>query len=190
MPNPTIFFDVAEAALGCICGSMETLAERSDLSDYPGCPCRAYVSPVSPPFDACCDNCDSGTSKGQLTVHVEEIFPTDNFPSRSAVIHPCKATSYAALIVVTVARCSPQMKEGGNPPTEDAIALAARNLAIDRMAVIDGLTCCLPDLPPPGKRRRRVQLINVRNLSENECLAFEARAYVDAGIACSCTEVS
>lgn len=183
--NPEVIYQAAEFILGCVCGRMSEISQ--DLDNYSGCPCRAYVSPGSPAFDDCCDSCSGDEAGGQLTVHVEDVFTSDNFPSRTTVIFPCRPASYVGTFVVTVARCVPTMDEKGDPPTPQEMDAASRKIMIDQQAVLDALSCCLPDFPPAGKRKRRASLAGFRVIPESGgCMGFEVRINVDLGAICSC----
>lgn len=187
MSTPTAFFDVAQLALDCVCTSMDEVAEL--VEGYNGCPCRAYVSAGSPAFDNCCTACDDSDNHGQLTVQLGDVFQSDNFPTTSTFIHPCKAASWVAQIIVTVARCDPSQDEQGTPPTDAELSASAEQLAIDLWAVVRGLTCCLTAEAVPGKSKRRVALANVGNTTipgEGGCVGIEVRAFVEIGSVCGC----
>lgn len=190
MSSPTAFHDAAVLALDCICTQMD--AVTLELESYPGCPCRAYVSPGEPTFDNCCKKCRDG-GHGQLTVYVQDVFPSDSFPSPGAFIHPCKAATHVALLVATVARCTPSQDERGRPPTPEELSANAELLSTDLHAVIKGLTCCLTAEAVPGKTKRRVQIANAGTTTvpaEGGCAAIEVRAYVEVGPVCGCPQGS
>ncbi len=185
MSQATAFFDVAQSALDCICAQMDDIAV--DDETYPGCPCWSYVSAGEPSIDCCDTKCDGG---GMLTVHVEDVFPSDNFPLPISTFEPCKAGTWVAVLVVTLSRCTPSQDDQGNVDT-DGIAASARLLAIDQYAALTALGCCLVNDPPPGKQKRRVLIQDSRSLvSEGGCASVEIRAAVEAGRACSCTSGS
>lgn len=187
MSQATIFYDVAEAARSCVCLAMESLAE--DDAEYPGCPCLSFVSAGEPMIDCCTE--DECGSEGMLSVHIESIFPSDNFPDPFGSFAPCKAGTWVAAIVVTVARCAPTVDEDGNPATPEEMSANALLLSIDQWAVVTGLSCCLVADAPSGKRKRRVQIGESRPLvSEGGCASFEVRAFVEAGQVCGCPEGS
>lgn len=183
----TIFFDVAQAALDCVCAQMAELA--ADDSEYAGCPCLSFVSAGEPGIECCVE--DECGQEGMLAVHVESVFPSDVFPNPTAEHQPCKAAVWVASIVVTVARCAPTMDENGNlfPPAD--ITANGLVMAKDQWAVVTALSCCLPaDVTGLGaKRKRRVMIGESRPLvSEGGCASFEVRAFVEAGNVCACPE--
>jgi hypothetical protein len=193
--NATSFYDVARLALDCVCDKMDSLTEElAEEGITYGCPCRAYVSPSAPVFDDCCDwRCTEGESHGQLSVYINDTYPSDNFPSPSGFIFPCKPAVHVVSLVITVARCAPTMDEQGVPPPVEEIEAAAQIGAIDMWAVTTALQCCVPDNPPPGKTKRRVQITSAGTASVPEqggCAAIEIRAFVEAGVVCGCPSES
>jgi hypothetical protein len=122
-----------------------------------------------------------------LVAHVENVYPSDNFPEPSDGFEPCKASTWVVALVITVARCAPTMDEEGNPAEPTELTANARLLAIDTYAALTALGCCLVDDPPPGKRKRRVQVQGARPVTTSGgCAAVEVRALVEAGQVCSC----
>lgn len=185
MTQSSAFFDVAQMALDCICTTMQTI--ETDIVGY-DCPCRSYVSPGEPAFDNCCQECGQ-TNHGQLTVHIQDVFPTDTFPTPSAFIFPCAPAVLVAQLVVTVARCTPSPDEQGNPPSPEDLSANAELLATDLYAAYIGLTCCLTQQAVPGKSKRRVQIANAgitATPTEGGCAGIELRAYVEVGARCAC----
>lgn len=186
MSAATIIYDLASAALSCVCEAMADIADED--ASYPGCPssCFTYVSAGEPVVDCCASDCDD--PGGMLTTHVESVFPSDNFPNPSAGFAPCKAATWVAVLVVTVARCVDTLDEQGNPQgTPDDWSDSARLLAIDQYAALTALSCCLVADPVPGKTTRRVQIIESRPVTTSGgCAAVEVRAFVDAGRVCAC----
>lgn len=123
-----------------------------------------------------------------LVAHVENVYPSDAFPSPAEGFEPCKASTWVAALVVTVARCAPTMDEEGNGPEPDELTANARLLAIDTYAALTALGCCLVDDPPPGKRKRRVQVQGARPVTTSGgCAAVEVRALVEVGQVCGCS---
>lgn len=184
MTTPTAFFDVAQSALDCVCAQMDLLSGTE--VGYAGCPCYVFVSAGEPAIDCCSTGC-TGPDAGMLTVHVEEAFPSDNFPSRSEGFEPCKAATWVASIVVTAARCAPTMDENGNPAAAADLSDNALLMAIDQYAILTALGCCLVNDPPGNKRIRRVQITGSRPLvSEGGCASVEVRAAVEVGSVCAC----
>lgn len=189
MTAPTAFYDVAEIVLDCVCEQMTTV--KDTIPTYGGCPCLVYVSPGEPAFDACCRPCD-GSAHGQLTVQIEDVFPSANFPSGEQFLFPCKAAAWVVSVRIIVARCIPTMDEQGriDPAAQSA---AAEMLATDLYAVLQALTCCVTADAVPGKTKRRVSISAVGNVeipSEGGCGGIEVRAAIEAGPVCGCPEGS
>lgn len=183
----TEFFDVAQLALDCVCAAMD--AAVVDIPGY-SCPCVAFVSAGEPALDCCDINCGN-TLGGQLTVHWENIFPSDNFPSPSGGFDPCKASSWVANLVVTSARCAPTMDEQGTPAPPDAMTANARLMAVDAWAIMTALSCCVVNEPVAGKRKRRISIIGSTALvTGGGCAAVEVRAAVEVSQVCSCGPVA
>lgn len=194
-PDPLAFYNVASIALECVCQQMNAIRERQEAESspaaYPGCPCHAFVALAAPPHDYCCTECEGG-GDGQLTVHVSNIFESENFPTPAPKIHPCKSTLWVATITVTIVRCSKVFEsERGDPPTdEEAEAEAAVGL-MDRWAALQALTCCLPTvgMPVGSRRRRKVQIASSLPISDDGgCAGSITTALVDAGFICGCEE--
>lgn len=179
---PLRFFDVAELVLECVCERMTVLA--GEVEGYPGCSCLQYVSAGEPAIDCCVHGAECEDS-GVLTVHLEDVFASDNFPARTAGFEPCKAASWVAAVVVTASRCAPMMDAEGNPAPAEELTANARLMAIDQYAILTALGCCVVTQGPAAKRVRRVQITGTRALlSDGGCAAIEVRALVDAGVVC------
>lgn len=189
MTAPSAFYDVAELVLDCVCEKMDSLKDEDPT--YAGCPCVTYVSPGEPAFDTCCQSCD-GSAHGQLTVQIEDVFPSDNFPSGGQFAFPCKPASWVVQVKVVVARCVPTIDEQGHidPAAQSEAALL---LATDLYAALQAITCCVPAQPVPGKTKRRVSISTAGNttlIPEGGCGGVEVRAFIEAGPVCGCVDGS
>lgn len=183
MSDPSQFFDTLESVLSCVCQTMDDLAATDET--YEGCPCVQFVSPGEPVID-CCTECD--TADGRVSVHLENIYLSDVFPEAAGTYEPCKAATWVASIVVTVARC---ISQEGDAPTVEALEAAARTQALDAYAIMTALGCCLVSDAPPGKRKRRVQVVGSNPLpEEGACAGLEVRANVETGVLCNCQDGS
>lgn len=179
--EPSAFYDVLASVLSCVCEQMEDVAANDQT--YPGCPCIQYVSPGEPTIDCCSDDC--GEDAGRLTVHMEDVFPSDVFPGAATSYEPCKAATWAVAVVVTVARCVQQGQD--LQPNPDDLEAAARVQAIDAFAVMTALGCCVVGDAPAGKRKRRVVISGSTPITEEGgCVGTEIRALVEAGPICAC----
>lgn len=183
---PTGLYDVAQTVLDCVCSAMDDLTGQEDIPAGYACPCLTYVSAGEPSLDCCTNDCSPG---GMLTVHLESVYPSDNFPFPSEGFAPCKAAAWVAVLVVTASRCAPTVDEQGNTASPEALSASARLMAIDQYAVLTALSCCLVAEPVPGKRKRRVKISESQPLvSEGGCAAIEIRALVEVGQVCACPE--
>lgn len=181
--NATGFFDVLDTALQCVCDQMEEIAVAD--ATYPGCPCVVFVSAGEPVIE-CCTSCSQ--ANGRLTVHLEDVFASDNFPDATATYEPCKAQTWVAAIVVTIARC---LDLGDSEPEPQDIAAAARIQAMDAYAVTSALGCCLVSSGVGNKRKRRVLVTGASPLTEQGgCMGLEVRALVECGTLCACSQDS
>jgi hypothetical protein len=82
--------------------------------------------------DPCCaDTTADGTPcEGQLTVRVEDIYPTGEFPDPRADAIPVCGTSWAVRLEVAVVRCALSIDDHGRPPAmAEEMAVAERALA-------------------------------------------------------------
>lgn len=191
MTSPTAFYDVAQTVLDCVCDQMTSLAGEAGVPVGYDCPCFRYVSAGEPAIDCCSVECDG--ADGMLTVHVDDIFPSDDFPVRALLFEPCKAATWVASIVVTAARCAPSMDEQGNPATAEALSANALLMAVDQYAILTALGCCVvADVEGIShKRKRRVRIgISTPQVSEGGCASVEVRAFVEVGSICNCPEGS
>lgn len=191
MTDALAFHSVAELVLTCACAQMDALAADPPVGlEYPGCPCRQYVSPGPPAWEACCDHCGDDVG-GQLTVHVVDAFEFIEFPNRSTIVHPCRGTRWAVDLIVTVVRCGPQMDESGRDPSADSLTTAAEVGHADLWAIMQALSCCVVDDAPFGRRKRSVLITGMRPVGEQGgCVGFEVAATVEVGGVCTCVESS
>jgi hypothetical protein len=188
--NPTAIYDVAATVLDCVCDAMNAQTGEAGVPDGYACPCFAYISAGEPAIDCCSAECAEG-SDGMLTVHVEDVFPSDNFPVRALLFEPCKAATWVASVVVTAARCAPSMDKHGNPVPVGELSANALLMAVDQYAILTALGCCVVGDPPGIKRKRRVQISgSVPQVSEGGCASVEVRALIEIGNVCNCPEGS
>lgn len=186
--NPLALYDIAQTALLCICDAMDSFVGEEGVPDGYGCPCLQHVSAGEPSVDCCVESDCFG---GMLATWIENVFPSDSFPSQTATFDPCKAQVWVATLVVTVARCAPGMDSNGNPASIEDLSAAGAVMAIDQAAVLQGLSCCLVADAPTGKRRRRVLIGESRPFTqEGGCVGFEVRAAVEVSSLCGCPEGS
>lgn len=184
MSQETAFFDVLQTTLDCVCSSMNAIAAEDPTA--PGCPCLAYVSVGEPVVECCDENCDG--PGGMLTVHRDNVYPSDNFPLALGTFEPCKAATWVVSLVVTATRCVPSLDEQGMAKgTPEEWTADARIQALDEYAILTALGCCLVDSPPANKRKRRVRILQSTPLvTEGGCAGIEVRALVEAGQVCNC----
>lgn len=93
---------------------------------------------------------------GQLTVHVQRLYPSDRFPTirQTGPFNrgQCGEMTVAE-VVVTILRCQPQPDDAGHVPRHEDMDEAGRLDFQDRWAVRRGVVCCFqPDDPQqPGQ---------------------------------------
>lgn len=179
---------LAETVLACVCSTLEATA--AEITDQPGCPCRACVVPGPPAWDGCADPCGPQDGHGgQLTVHVARIYPTASFPAEDRTLlgsRGCAMPATAVDLVVTLLRCAPTVDEHGCPPTCEELAAAARIVHVDTASVYNALLCCLPST---GTRRRGPQFVmGAHRVLEVQggCMGIEQRVTVELP-GCGCT---
>lgn len=184
--DPEAVQHAADVLLGCVCAELETVAAR--VQGQPGCPCVACVHPGAPAWDYCCDCQPEGQTGGQLTVSVEQIYPTTRFPEPANATHRClpAGTGLAADLVVTLLRCAPTVDSRGNPPSCDVLSRTARIVHVDMLTVYTAATCCFPEAL--GSRRPRQILVRDHRAvgPDGGCVGSELRLAVDLGAPCGC----
>lgn len=169
---------IAELIRDCVCAALDQATEEID--GYPGCPCRSCVVAGVPAWEDCQDPC-SGEAGGQLTVHLERMYPSSRFPEEDRQVRgtpgcPQVATT-AAEFVVTVLRCAPMGTADGCPPTCEELEETARTVHVDASVVYSALLCCLPHTA--GRRGRRFILGQSRTVGpEGGCVGVEQRVTV------------
>jgi len=183
--TPDGIFTVAQTALDCVCAAMDDLAET--VEGYAGCPCLVYVSAGEPQIE-CCTEAFPCSDNGMLTAHLEDVYPSDNFPVPLGGFEPCKAATWVATLVITSARCARQMDDEGNIAEAQEMSDSAMLMAIDQYAILTALGCCLVAEAPARKAKRRVQIIGTTpQTSEGGCASVEVRALVELGPVCACS---
>lgn len=128
--------NIMEEALACACNALN-LGICDEPGSTCGCPCRMFISAGPPVQDveACC-------SDGQLTVHLDRIYPFSSFPAQDGGPHICQIP-LAADLVVTLYRCFPVMNEDGSAPSGPEIDRASKDINRDLYLLSLGLLCCL-----------------------------------------------
>ena len=115
-----------------------------------GAPPAAYLVPGS---EVAWDYC---ACEGQLTVHVRNAYPSDNFPDQALRLQGCPAKYTVVHYIVTILRCVPTSNDEMEPPPPAEMTAAALTDWADRAAVRQGVACCL--LATPVDRRRPAPL--------------------------------
>lgn len=91
------------------------------------------------------DSCDCG----QLAQSIQQKNPTRVFPtdaSNEPLQGGCQSRSMMWIVVASLTRCIPGMKDSGAPPTPAQLFEAARIQAGDEFAMRAGIECCLAEL--------------------------------------------
>lgn len=127
-----LLYDIAAFLLDCACESLAT----TDA----GCPERRCVVPGSEAEVVnCCQN------QGQLTVALNRIFPSDNFPNPSlGQTGNCDSPYTVAVYNVDIFRCMPPGRMEVAPTCDQLDSTAFTNMQ-DMWAVRNGISCCFRD---------------------------------------------
>jgi len=146
MPGLDTINDILNELLVCACDALESGVCPGEESPC-GCPCRMFISVGPPVWDeqACCTD-------GQLTAHVDRVYPVGNFPSQNSQVNLCQ-TPLAADFIITLLRCYPVMDEQGNAPTHLELQVAGEAFARDLWILTTALLCCL------GAKKRRQKFV-------------------------------
>lgn len=182
MRNLTSLAEVVQHVRLCMCSALEEASVAID--GQPGCPCRSCTIPGSDvPWE--CPECGSG-EPGQLTVTVNRLFVSTNFPLQNTAVDLCEPFTYVADLTVTLLRCIPVIDDRGNSPSCDRLERAAEIQHLDMMALMRAAECCVPHRP--GRRRRtRVAVVQQRSIgSDGGCAGSELQLFVDVGGPCGC----
>lgn len=128
--TPSLLSDLMTQLLACACECLNTFGSCP-------CPCRNFISAGPPVYDleACCND-------GQLSIHLERIYASENFPAEQGRINLCQ-TPLAAEIVVTLLRCFPGLKDDGSAPTADEIGAASELIYRDLYVLTNCIICNL-----------------------------------------------
>lgn len=161
--NPDIITATLDEILACTCSALEDGICDGDGS-LCGCPCRKFISAGPPTAENCCVD-------GQLTVHLEDIYQYEKFPSRTSAPSTC-ATLLAMGVVVTLFRCYPTSNEDSGPPSPSDLIAATESLYRDLYLITKGVICCLT----PRKKSREFVFNGGRVLPPSGgCVGVEAK---------------
>lgn len=119
------------------------VSEKLADADRPACRDGLTVGAPATGPQGCCQDCAEGGPGGELTAHLERVYPVDGF-SFEQVVQPadCRPMAYAADITLVVVRCYPSMNDQGVMPTPDETTPYAEALNTDLAAAMQGLICC------------------------------------------------
>lgn len=120
-------WDKLETLKACFC------AELENSLGGPVCEC-AIVAGTNAVFDNCC--------AGTAWLLVQEVYPSDAFPSQNGDRVRCDTHSQAATIELGVVRCAPSVDDRGNPPTLHQKEQSARVIHSDRVRMMKAVRCC------------------------------------------------
>lgn len=123
-----VIFDVAAMILACATVSLDDTTSA-------GAPARRYVAIGLPAHDDCCE--------GQLTVSLVRHYTSMSFPTQDTVQVQCGMPYVAIDLNVEIIRCAPTLDNLGRPPTIGEINASSQLVAIDALAVWNGVACCL-----------------------------------------------
>lgn len=180
--EPLALYEVAETLRVC--------AHQRLLDTAAGEPARSCVTAGAVAWDDC--EC------GQLVVSIVRDFLSNSFPAQSADI----ATSSRAqcggspLLVVeyniSILRCVPGTDDNGNPPSCEALDLAAQHATEDAWAVRHATWCCLNELRKTKDENNFTEIVDFIVLDQTFvgpqglCGGSALRALVAINNACIC----
>lgn len=125
--------DTMNALLACV---VEGLAE----ADRPVCRSGLTIGP--PQLIGPVNCCDCTDGNGQVTAHLERVYPADPSTLEDAPRVDCRPGAFAATMVVVLARCYPTLDEQANIPTLEQTTPKALDLNDDASTVWEALNCC------------------------------------------------
>jgi hypothetical protein len=131
-----------------------------------GAPCRqCLLLPTAQiPWDNC-GPCDQDQCQGQIALAIRSVYGSEAFPQPATgkTWGKCSPHYWIARVVVSVTRCLPTMDDAGEPPTCAAELAAAVILEQDRLAVRQGIACCLDAMRIETPGRTAAWLIDASN---------------------------
>ena len=130
------------------------------------------------------DTCDCA---GMLAITTSRLYLTQTFPAEAqGTGSPCDGGDLAVELQVQVVRCAPTPDEDGNPPTVEALHLAAAQLNADAWELRAGATCALRGL----RRQREIEGYRVGAVTtigpEGGCVAVALPLLVALDGTCPC----
>lgn len=85
-------------------------------------------------WDDCCN--------GQLTVTIQSIFPSSNFPTQDDGTRvPCGVVAWGASLAITVLRCAPTISQSGKPPSVERVDASTQEVVADASAIRAAILC-------------------------------------------------
>ena len=125
------------------------LCLEGTLDRYDAGVCRSFLAPGGPPaWDTCC-RCDA-THEGQAWVQIQQIGPTENFPTIQTGPMRCHPPEHAVQLNVAILRCASTVDDGGDPPAASTLTGEFEKVQRDRAIIDEAMTCCYLPSADPG----------------------------------------
>ncbi len=186
-PNPDRLYNLAATLLVSVTDALRTVhplaegAEEGDASDT--MPRMVCVTPGPMAHEGCCE--------GQVTVHVEGMYGTTEFPQpQGRAGELCVPPNAAVTLVITALRCHPMdgSAEWGGPGCEE-LQPVAQLLYRDAWAIWTGAVCTVQEWVENDTHEALVQPMTPVD-SEGGCVGFEQRVLVELDASCNCPPVA
>lgn len=137
-----------------------------------GLPGRICVVPIQVDDD-CCD--------GQLTVAIDRIFNSTDFPAEETDFSPCGVGLTSTDITIRMLRCSPTPTGENIVPTCEQLDAAARIQLEDAYAIRRAVSCCLFDM------EEIVSVIGATTMVDNGlCTGSQMTVTLGMNLECGC----
>jgi hypothetical protein len=126
-------FGVARALLDCACLALSSTSA--------GCPSRRCVVPGAEiEFVDCC----GGANGGQLTINLESVYASRQFPVPDSVANRCDAPYEVVTYSITILRCVPT-GDFDHAASCEQLESVAQTTFIDQYVLREAIRCCLED---------------------------------------------
>lgn len=119
------------------------------LAAYDVPTCRSFFAPGGPPaWDTCGPG--SGGREGQSWVQIQQIGPTDSFPTIQTGAMRCHPPEHAVQFAIGVLRCASTVDDAGNAPGAATLTAEFEKVQRDRAIIDEAVTCCFLADADPG----------------------------------------
>jgi hypothetical protein len=136
---PDLVVPKVESLLSCL---------EEKLSEYDAEVCRSFIAPgSSSPWDVCCD---CGRNEGMAWIAIQEVYPTDNFPTSQTGAMRCTFAEHGVRVTLNVLRCAAVVDDQGRVPSTARLMNDMRKVQRDRTIVLEAIKCCFLADADPG----------------------------------------